>query len=150
MSLVSINPDDICRREEIRSSFERSFYDTTHIKLFSGYVRQRADRAMWTVRMRLCGEDEHDMKKLFEHMKKDDAGGNDEVDLPFFGSVLHQMVKFDLAEKFYRCSLKELSPDNPLLSSLYHSLGLGIEKELNYLNGQTMKITYKWLTFTEI
>ena len=78
-------------------------------------VRQSDDGAMWMVRIRFCGDEEHDMKKLFEHMKKDYGGGNNEVSLQQFGQVLHAMGKFDLAEKCYRRLLSELPPNDPSL-----------------------------------
>jgi tetratricopeptide (TPR) repeat protein len=90
-------------------------------------VQQNANDEIWIVRMKLCGDDEHDMKKLFEHMKKSYGGGGKEVNLRSFGVVLHHMGKYDLAEKFYRRLLGELPPNDPLLSSLYYSLGLVIE-----------------------
>ncbi len=95
-------------------------------------IRQSDDGTMWIVRMTLCGDDEHDMKKLFEHMKKDYGGGNDEVDLQSFGDVLHEMGKYDLAEKFYRRLLDEVSPNYPTISNLYYSLGSLIQDKGDY------------------
>jgi tetratricopeptide (TPR) repeat protein len=83
-------------------------------------IRQSDDDEMWIIRMKLCGDNEHDMKKLFEHMKKYYAGG----DVLSFGRVLREMGKFDSAEKFYRRLLDELLPNDSSLSLLYFSLGL--------------------------
>ena len=95
-------------------------------------IRQNNDGEMWIVRMKLCGDDEHDLKKLFEHMKKDYAGGDGEVDLRSFGNVLRVMGKFDLAEKFYRHLLDELPPNDASLSPLYYTLGLVIMDKGDY------------------
>jgi tetratricopeptide (TPR) repeat protein len=95
-------------------------------------IRQSDDGEMWIIRMKLCGDNEHDMKKLFEHMKKNYAGGNDEVGLLSFGTVLRGMGKFDSAEKFYRRLLDELPPNDSSLPSLYFSLGLVIMNKGDY------------------
>jgi tetratricopeptide (TPR) repeat protein len=87
-------------------------------------VRRSDDGEMWIVRMRLCGDDEHDMKKLFDHMKKDYGGGNDEVDILAFGRVLRRMGKYELAEKFYRRLLHDVPSNDPSLSDLFYSLGV--------------------------
>lgn len=50
--------------------------------------------------------------------------GDDEVDLRSFGDVLYKMGKFDLAEKMYHRVLKELPPNDPSIDKLYYSLGL--------------------------
>ena len=74
--------------------------------------------------MKLCGDDEHQLKKLFDHMKKEYGGGDNEVNLRSFGDVLRRMGKYDLAEKMYRRLLDELPPNDPSLHQLYYSLGL--------------------------
>ena len=76
-----------------------------------------------TIHMELCGDDEHDLKELFDHMKKEYGGGNKEVNLRSFGHVLYKMGKYDLAEKIYHRLLVELPPNDPSLSGLYWALG---------------------------
>jgi len=39
-------------------------------------VRRENNRRFWVIRMKLCGDDEHDLKKLFDHMKVEYGGGN--------------------------------------------------------------------------
>ena len=79
----------------------------------------------WIVQMELCGDgSEPEMHKLFEHMKRDYGGGNEEVNTLAFGRVLRQMGKYDLAEKFYRRLLHEVPSHDPILSDLYYSLGV--------------------------
>ena len=82
------------------------------------------NQSTWIVHMELCDDDEHDMRQLFEHMKKDYGGGNDQVNTLAFGRVLHQMGKYELAEKFYRRLLHEVPLRDPTLSDLYYSLGV--------------------------
>ena len=87
-------------------------------------IHRDNDEQIWMIRMKLCGDDEHDLKKLFDHMKKEYGGGDNEVSLRSFGDVLRQMGKYDLAEKMYRRLLDELSSNDPSLSDLYYSLGI--------------------------
>ena len=75
------------------------------------------------IHMELCGDDEHDLKELFHHMKKEFGGGNEEVNLRSFGQVLRRMGKYDFAEKIYHRLLSELPPNDPSLADLYFSLG---------------------------
>jgi tetratricopeptide (TPR) repeat protein len=90
------------------------------------------DDQIWMIRMKLCGDDEHELKNLFNHMKKQYGCGEDEVDLRSFGNVLQKMGKFDLAEKMYHRFLKELPPNDPSLSNLYWSLGNVTSDKGNY------------------
>ena len=82
------------------------------------------DQQIWIIKMKLCGDDEHQLKKLFDHMKKEYGGGNNDVNLRFFGNVLRRMGKYDLAENMYYRLLDELPTNDPSLSHLYYSLGL--------------------------
>ena len=77
-----------------------------------------------TIHMELCDDDEHDLKDLFDHMKKEYDGGNEEVNLRSFGQVLREMGKYDLAEKIYHRLLSELPPNDPSLADLYWNLGV--------------------------
>jgi len=76
------------------------------------------------IHMELCGDDEHDLKELFDHMKNKYGGGNEEVNLHSFGKVLYRMGKYDLAEKIYHRLLSELPPNDPSLGDLYWNLGV--------------------------
>ena len=87
-------------------------------------IEETKDKDIVTIYMELCGDDEHDLKELFDHMKKEYGGGNEEVNLRSFGQVLHEMGKYDLAEKIYHRLLAELPPNDPSLSGLYYDLGL--------------------------
>ena len=87
-------------------------------------IRRDNDQQIWIIKMKLCGDDEHQLKKLFDHMKKEYGGGDTGVNLHSFGDVLRRMGKYDLAEKMYRRLLDELPPNDPLLCDLYYSLGI--------------------------
>jgi Tfp pilus assembly protein PilF len=86
-------------------------------------IRRDDHGQIWIIQMKLCGDDEHGLKKLFDHMKKEYGGGDNGVNLRSFGDVLRQMGKYDLAEKMYRRLLNELPANDASLSTLYYSLG---------------------------
>ena len=87
-------------------------------------IEETKNEEIVMIHMELCGDDEHDLKELFDHMKKELGGGSQEVNLHSFGQVLRQMGKYDLAEKIYHRLLAELPPNDPSLSGLYYDLGL--------------------------
>ncbi len=87
-------------------------------------IRRENNEQIWVIRMKLCGDNEHDLKQLFDHMKKDYGGGDEKVSLLSFGDVLLKMGKYDLAEKMYRRSLHELPCNDVSLFDLYRSLGI--------------------------
>jgi len=87
-------------------------------------IEKLKDKDIVTIYMELCGDDEHDLKELFDHMKKEYGGGNEEVNLRSFGQVLHEMGKYDLAEKIYHRLLSELPPNDRSLADLYWDLGV--------------------------
>jgi tetratricopeptide (TPR) repeat protein len=108
----------------------------------------RQDDEIWIIQMELCGDNEHDLQNLFQHMKKEYAGGDRQVDLRSFGAVLYQMGKYELAEIFYRRALNEISSDNPIYPSIYQSLGMIYEDKGEYDNSlqlyrQALKIQMK-------
>ena len=80
---------------------------------------------VWLVRMTLCSNDDHDLKRLSEHMKRAYGGG--ELSFIKFGHVLADMGKLDQADKYYRRLFSEL-PSNQSTSKdvadLYSSLGI--------------------------
>jgi len=93
-------------------------------------IRQNGQISM--IYMRLCGDDEHDMQDLFRYMKKEYAGGDKQVDLNSFGAVLYKMGKYDHAEMVYHRLLNEISLNDPILSSVYRSLGMITEDKGEY------------------
>jgi tetratricopeptide (TPR) repeat protein len=85
---------------------------------------------IWMIRMELCDDDEHDLKKLFNYLKKEYGCGENEVNLCSFGNLLHRMGKYDLAEKIYYRVLVQLQSNDPSLSDLCYSLGM-VSKDKN-------------------
>ncbi|CAF5131124.1 unnamed protein product, partial [Rotaria magnacalcarata] len=74
------------------------------------------------IRMTLCGEHDNDLKQLYDHMKNED--NQEETDLLSLADVVYKMAKFDLAEKYYRRWLNELSPNDRTRGALYQRLGM--------------------------
>lgn len=79
-----------------------------------------SDNHLWIIHMDLYGDDEHDLKKVLMHMKKQNGSGN--TNLRTLGKILWKMGKLDLAEHYYMRLLEELSSKDPSLSSLYEEL----------------------------
>lgn len=87
---------------------------------------------IWTIEVTLCGDDVYDLKKLYEHMKKEYWGDVKEIDLLSFSGVLYRMGKYSSAAKIYHRLLKELPPKSPSFSKLYYYLGMIAYKEEDY------------------
>jgi tetratricopeptide (TPR) repeat protein len=82
------------------------------------------------IRMTLCGNEEPDLKKFSEHMKIEYGYG--ETNLLSLGTVLRDIGKLDLAEKYLSRMFNELTPDDRLLDALYPSLGLVAKDKGDY------------------
>ncbi|CAF4524151.1 unnamed protein product, partial [Rotaria socialis] len=83
-------------------------------------VRSSSNGQVWIVRMTLCSDDEHDLKKVLIYTKQQLGSG--ETDLETFGKLLWEMGKLDLAEKYFIRFLEQLPLNNPLLARLYEDL----------------------------
>ncbi|CAF0877888.1 unnamed protein product [Adineta steineri] len=103
----------------------------------------RNDDQIWIVEMTLCNDDEHDLKQVLMHMKQ--QINNEETNLRILGNVLWEMGKFDLAEKYFIRSLKQLSSNDPLHISLYEDLGKLASQRGDY--DLSMEWRQKLLTF---
>ncbi|CAF1058051.1 unnamed protein product [Adineta ricciae] len=114
---------DISQMSVIKDEEEILFMMGSVFRL-SSIFPDKSNSSTWVIRAELCGDENHDLKKLFEYMKEKYGGGNDEdVSLRSFGEVLRKMGKFDLAEKMFHRLLKETPNGDPQLFSLYYSLG---------------------------
>ncbi|CAF4702692.1 unnamed protein product, partial [Rotaria socialis] len=69
-------------------------------------VKRSSDSRVWIVRMTLCSDDEHDLKKVLIYMKQQLGSG--ETDLETFGKLLWEMGKLDLAEKYFIRFLEQI------------------------------------------
>ncbi|CAF1296714.1 unnamed protein product, partial [Adineta steineri] len=105
----------------------------------------RNDDQIWNIKMTLCNDDEHDLKQVLMYMKEQIESG--EVNLRILGNILWEMGKFDLAEKYFTRSLKQLPSNDPLHISLYEDLGKLASQRGDY--DMSMKWRQKLLTFRE-
>ncbi|CAF4405818.1 unnamed protein product, partial [Rotaria sp. Silwood2] len=80
----------------------------------------RDDNQIWIIRMTLCNEDEHELKKVLMHMKQQIGSG--ETNLRTLGKILWKMGELNLAEQYFKRLLRELMSDDPLRCSLYEDL----------------------------
>ncbi|CAF1065697.1 unnamed protein product [Adineta steineri] len=80
----------------------------------------RSDDQIWIIKMTLCNDDEHDLKRVLMHMKH--QINSEEANLRTLGKLLWKMGKLDLAEKYFNRLLQELPSNDSLLSSLYEDL----------------------------
>ena len=95
-------------------------------------IESMTNEQISVIHLQLCDDNEHDLKKLFDHMKNHYGGGDSEVNLLRFGKVLRCMGKYDLAEKMFCRLLKELPSNDPSLGDLYSTLGLVTYDKANY------------------
>ncbi len=75
---------------------------------------------LWTIRLTLCADEEHDLNLVFNQMKV--QNGTDKTNLRTLTRFLSKMGKFDLAEEYYHRLIKQLSSDDPFLITLYEDL----------------------------
>jgi len=95
-------------------------------------IEEMENEEIIMIHMQLCDDDEHELKELFDHMKKKFSGKSEEVNLCSFGRILREMGKYDLAEKIYHRLLAELPPNDPSLSVLYWNLGVVTHNKAAY------------------
>jgi hypothetical protein len=99
-----------------------SIFRLNHISL--------GDNQIWTIRMSLCRDDEHNLKEVFLDMKNQNGTG--ETSLSTLGKVLWAMGKLDLAEKYYTRLVNELSSNDGSLRSLYMDLSMMASQQSKY------------------
>ncbi|CAF3307184.1 unnamed protein product [Rotaria socialis] len=85
----------------------------------------RGQNGLHIVRLQLCSDDDHELKKLFEYMNKQNVSWDG---ILAFGNLLLQMGKLDDAEKYYRIGLTQLGFNHINIVYYYHGLGI-VHKE---------------------
>ncbi|CAF1223031.1 unnamed protein product, partial [Didymodactylos carnosus] len=84
-------------------------------------VHYEKEQQIWVADLDLCNEDDHELKQVFDHMKKEMASKTTFISL---GNLLSKMGELDKAEKYYKRLLNGLAVDDPCIAECY--LGLGI------------------------
>ncbi|CAF3648668.1 unnamed protein product [Rotaria socialis] len=77
-----------------------------------------------TIQMILSNHNDEHLRILFDNIKNEYSGVNEETSLYSFGNILYQMGKYDLAEKYFYRLLKDLPNGHDDISKCYHSLGV--------------------------
>ena len=85
---------------------------------------------IWIIRMVSCNNTDSDVKRLLEYLKQ--QHGDEEMNLLSFAILLHEMGRFDDAEKYYYRLLKEMPDDLNCRSTCYHALGSVASEKGNY------------------
>ncbi|CAF3680524.1 unnamed protein product [Adineta steineri] len=96
------------------------------------HIHQDLDEQIWVIQMSLCGDNEKQLKDVFDRMKKNYGGDGKEVSLRSFGDLLRDMGKLDLAEKMYSRLLSELPSNDASLPDLYNSFGVLSKEKRDY------------------
>ncbi|UJR24269.1 hypothetical protein I4U23_027236 [Adineta vaga] len=81
------------------------------------------DKKIWIIQMKLCSDNDYDLKSMMNYMKNDIFNVN-ETGIGQFGNILQSMGKYDDAEKYYHRLLKEQSYDHQTIASCYWGLGI--------------------------
>ena len=112
-----------------------SYYQTEAEVLFMcgsifRLINVRYEDKLGIVRLQLCSDDDHELKKLFEYMRNRNNSGDS---ILAFGNLLFQMGKFDLANKYYRIGLNHLSSKHINAVYYYHGLGLVAKEKEDHI-----------------
>ncbi|CAF1074964.1 unnamed protein product [Rotaria socialis] len=105
----------------------------------------RSEGRQWIIQMTYCNDDDHDLKQLFEHMRKENGMGD--THMGSFGALLQKMGKLNSAEKYYRHLWNELPSDHPFLVTLYLNLGIVLYDKGEYDN--SLQLFQKSLEITK-
>ncbi|CAF1539327.1 unnamed protein product [Rotaria magnacalcarata] len=79
------------------------------------------DDQMWVIHMTLSSDEEHALREVLTDMKN--SNGNGETSLRSLGKLLWNMGMLDLADKYYRRFVNEISLNDPLRMTLFEELG---------------------------
>ncbi|CAF0876980.1 unnamed protein product [Adineta ricciae] len=90
----------------------------------------RDSDGLWLIHMILSNEKDHELKRIFEHMKNQYS--HETNNLLLLGHVLRDMGKYDQAEAYYRRALDPLPTDLHERSRCYHALGIIQYEKGNY------------------
>ncbi len=112
------------------------FQDENEILFFIGsifrieIVEKLIDTDIWHVKMKLCNDEDEQLKEVYDYLKKKI---HETTDILTLGSFLIQMGDFKKAETYYIRLLKETSSSNSLqYATIYHQLGLLSQRKCDY------------------
>ncbi|CAF2071495.1 unnamed protein product [Rotaria magnacalcarata] len=98
----------------------------------------------WVIQMRLCSENDHDLKPIIDKIKYDVYGGdNARSNAGTYGHVLSLMGKYSEAEKYFNLIRSELYPDDKKLGACYQNLAILAARKGNH--GKSLELEQKAL-----
>ncbi|CAF1486880.1 unnamed protein product [Adineta ricciae] len=90
-----------------------------------------SDHSMWIIRMVLCGDNDHDLTPILNHMKKEYTD-NAETHVGSLGCILVKMGKFDQAKRYLVRCFEELPPNHYNTGVCHHYLGIIASEKGDY------------------
>ena len=105
-----------------------SLFEITEVCCRDSSSASADETLVWIFKMKLCHEDQNDLKAIFHDLRNDFGGreydGKNEATINSFAIVLYEMHKFELAGKFFRRLLRELPRDDRFTRArCYHNMG---------------------------
>ncbi|CAF1045764.1 unnamed protein product, partial [Didymodactylos carnosus] len=85
-------------------------------------VKRTEEQGIWIIKLRLCDENEHDLKDVYKYMKENIM--DKEMNRSSPGMLLIQMGLFNKAEIFYKRLMNTLLPNDLLLANCFEGLGI--------------------------
>ncbi|CAM4887127.1 unnamed protein product [Rotaria socialis] len=98
----------------------------------------RGEKKVWRIRMRLCSDNESNLRSTLEHLKKEHQGEGLELRRLLFATRLMKMNKLDEAKNHLLILHKTLPPDHKDTALLYSKLG-----ELAFEKGE-FQVSLEW------
>ncbi|CAF4021624.1 unnamed protein product [Rotaria magnacalcarata] len=84
---------------------------------------QQDNEQVWLIQLKLCSENDNDLKSVIDEMKKDYTESGSETNLLSLGNILLSMNEYDSAEKYLFCFLDEQTNDHLDIARCYYLLG---------------------------
>ena len=108
---------------------ESSFIDEEEVLIMFGSIfrikKVYCDKnGIWIVQIVLCTNSDEELKVIYNYLKKEYGGGDEETDLLCAGTVIRRMGHSDQAEKYFLRLLSQLPHDHHYLSSCYYNLAI--------------------------
>ncbi|CAF1302278.1 unnamed protein product [Rotaria sordida] len=126
---IDVNPH-IDHLKSFANITSKSFYTNEQeiLFMFGSIFRliniKQEKNGLWIIQMILSNHNDENIKQLFNNIKNEYSGINNETSLLSFGNILYQMGKYDLAEKYFHRLLNDLPNNHDDISKCYYSLGV--------------------------
>jgi tetratricopeptide (TPR) repeat protein len=122
---ININRDLSSTKPFANITEKSAFPDESEILFMAGSIFRMIGidlnmNGISVIQLSLCNDDDHNLKRLFEHMRDDIPP---ECIPLTYGIVLANASKIEQAERFFRNVLKDLPADDSLVIHCYHQLG---------------------------